>query len=57
MQRKIASFSSASKAPLKEMAAKPLPKGEKQYHSRDFNHDPIKLAAHRDDGIFRSRQI
>ena len=57
MQRKIASFSSASKAPPKELAAKPLPKGEKQYSFRDFNHDPIQLAAHRDDRIFRSSQI
>jgi hypothetical protein len=57
MQRKIASFSSASKAPLKELAAKPLPKSDKHYSFREFNHDPIQLAAHRDDRIFRSSQI
>jgi hypothetical protein len=39
------------------LAAKPLSKGEKQYSFREFNHDPIQLAAHRDDRIFRSSQI
>ena len=57
MRRKIASFSSASKTPPKELAAKPLPKGEKQYSFCKFNHDPIQLAAHRDDRIFCPSQI
>ena len=57
MRRKIASFSSASKTPPKELAAKPLPKGGKQYSFCKFNHDPIQLAAHRDDRIFCPSQI
>lgn len=37
------------------MAAKP--KSDHSYSFRQFNHDPVELAAHRDDRIFRSKQI
>jgi hypothetical protein len=53
MQRKIASFSSSPK----ELAAKPLPKGEQQYSFRQFTYDPTQLAGHRDDRCFCSKQI
>lgn len=53
MQHKIASFSASTK----EIAAKPLPKCDQLYSTKQFNHDPIELASHRDDCIFRSKKI
>jgi hypothetical protein len=58
MQRKIVSFSAPPRetAP-KEIAAKPVPKSENLYSTKQFTHDPTVLASHRDDRIFRSKQI
>jgi hypothetical protein len=54
MQRKIAS----SSASPKEIATKqPLPKSDHLYSTRQFNHDPVELASHHDDRIFRPNQI
>ena len=53
MQRKIAS----SSASPKEIAIKLLPKSDHLYSTRQFNHDPVELASHRDDRIFRPNQI
>ena len=53
IQRKIASFSASPK----EIATKPLPKSDHLYSTRQFNHDPVELAFHHDDRIFRPNQI
>ncbi len=53
MHRPIVSFSASPE----EIAAKSVSKNPQLYSTRQFNRDPVELASHRDDRIFRSNQI
>jgi len=54
MQCPIVSFSASPE----EIAAQPVSKNTQLYSTRQLlHHDPVELASHRDDRIFRSKQI